>query len=421
MHMQLPTNSNSAQNERCSYRSVYSELRRILATLLLAALGIGLALAATRDTTSVRPTGVPPIAAPLQPEVSDTATLPPHTPHRVWLIELYSGQTQIVDGDSGSLLGSLYAASLSNYISAADHKFVYVAESIWSRGNRGVRQDLLTIYDGTTLKLQAEIALPGRIYEAPKMHNFALNSAGTRAYVYNMQPAASVVVVDLKRRKILRSIDTPGCALVFAWDDDAFSSLCGNGSLATVVEATARPTLSRSEPFFDAANDPIFEESLSNAADGEALFVTFSGVVHPVQLAATPRFGRAWSLQQAAGLEAASLAPGSLAWRPGGRLPMAFHRASSRLYVLMHAGEPWSHKDPGTELWVVDTQARSVVRRMKLETPVGAIATSQDSKPLLFMVDSKQSLSIRDANTLIETRKIDNVRGVVPYVPPFAP
>lgn len=421
MLMQLPTNSKYAQHEWCLYRSGYRKLWRRVATQLLTTLGIGLALAGPPDTTSVRQTDVPSVPAPLQPEVSDTAVLPHHTPHRVWLIELYSGQTQIVDGDSGSLLGSLYAASLSNYMSPANHEFVYVAESIWSRGNRGVRQDLLTIYDGTTLKLQAEIALPGRIYEAPKMHNFALNAAGTRAYVYSMQPAASVVVVDLQRRKVLRAIDTPGCALVFAWNDDAFSSLCGNGSLATVVDAAARPTLSRSEAFFDAANDPIFEESLSNVADGQALFVTFSGVVHPVQLAKVPQFGAAWSLQRAAGLEAASLAPGSLAWRPGGRLPMAFHRASSRLFVLMHAGEPWSHKDPGTELWVVDTQARSVVRRMKLETPVGAIAVSQDSKPLLFLVDNKQNLSIRDANTLIETRKIDSVRGVVPYVPPFSP
>ena len=285
------------------------------------------------------------------------------------------------------------------------------------RYNRGARQDLLDVYDGTTLKLLSEITLPGRIYMAPLSPNFVVTASGTRAYVYNMQPASSVVVVDLKSRKVMKTIDTPGCALVYASADDNFSSLCGNGSLATLSNLQSAPSLVRSEPFFDAQNDPVFEESPNDAATGNALFVTYSGVVHPVKLGVTPAFANAWSLTESAGLGRASLNTGDLAWRPGGDLPVAVHRATRRMFVLMHAGETWSHKKPGTELWVVDIASRQTIRRMELETPVSAVSVSQDSKPLLYLIDTKQTLRILDAATLKELRTVENVRNVVPYVP----
>ena len=362
-----------------------------------------------------------PTAAPfverLEFEISDTANLPPVSPHRLWLIELYSGQLQIIDGDTGDTLGSMYSASLSNFASGPAHSNVYIAETVWSKGNRGARQDLLAVYDGTTLKLLSEITLPGRIYMAPLSPNFVVTASGARAYVYNMQPASSVVIVDLKTRKVLKTVDTPGCALVYPSADDSFSSLCANGSLATVSNLRHAPAVVRSEPFFDAQNDPVFEESPNDPATGNTLFVTYSGVVHPVRLGVTPTFSDAWSLTESARLVRASLSTGDLAWRPGGDLPVAVHRATGSMFVLMHAGETWSHKKPGTELWVVDIASRQTIRRMALETPVSAVSVSQDTKPLLYLIDTKQTLRILDAVTLKELQTIENVRNVVPYVP----
>ncbi len=355
-------------------------------------------------------------AAP-PPEVSDVAVLPPSNTHRVWLVELYSGQMQVVDGDSGDLLGSVYSSSLSNFASGRSTNRIYVAESVWSKGNRGTRQDMVTVYDGTTLKLLTEIPLPGRVYMAPLTHNFAVSANGARGYVYNMQPAASVIVTDLATNRVLRSVDIPGCALAFPWGDNGFSSLCGNGSLATVSLESPHPAIKRSEVFFDAENDPVFDESPSNRSTGRTFFISYSGVVHPAVLGATPALEAPWSLQQAAGLQPASVQNGTLAWRPGGRLPFAVHGPSGRLYVLMHAGEPWSHKKEGTELWVADSKERRIVRRMTLPTAVTAIAVSQDAQPLLYLVDVKETLTILDAMTLEEKKKVEQVRGVVPYVP----
>ncbi len=379
-----------------------------------------IALAAASPAAAA-PTPAAPAPAPaaFQPEISDVASLPPAGPHRVWLQEMLTGSAQVVDGDTGELLATIPAAPLSNFNAGPGQRTVYVAETIWSKGNRGQRQDMVSAYDGISLKLIGEIPLAGRVFMVPTQQTFGVSPGAGRAYVYNMQPSSSVSVVDLARQKVVRVVETPGCALVFPWGTDGFSSLCGDGSLATVASDAPKLSLVRSKPFFDAEHDPVFETSPTDPKTGQTVFVTYSGVVHPVTLGPTPAFAAAWSLQQAAGLPAAGLEDGALAWRPGGRIPMALQAASSRLYVLMHAGEHWSHKKDGTELWIVDLKARTVVRRAALDGPVSAVAVSQDDHPLLYLLDDKQGLSIRDANTLKELRHVDDVGRVLPYVPPL--
>jgi methylamine dehydrogenase heavy chain len=276
---------------------------------------------------------------------------------------------------------------------------------------------MVTVYDGLSLKLQAEIPLPSRAYIVNSPALFALSPDGGRAYVYSMQPAASMVVIDVAARKVLKTVDTPGCALAFVWGPDGFSSLCGDGSLATVTTGGSKPTLTRSAPFFDAEHDPVFEESPEDAASGQAFFITYSGIVHPVTLGPKPLFATPWSLQAAAGLPPAGVEDGELAWRPGGRTPIALHRASGKLYVLMHAGEHWTHGKAGTELWVVDTKARKVLRRVDLHDAFSGVAVSQDDHPLIYLLDEKQGLSIRDGGDLSELRSVEDVGRVIPYVP----
>ncbi len=355
-------------------------------------------------------------APPAMPEVSDVATLPPAGPHRLWLQEGFSGAALVIDGDSGKLQATITGASLSSYAAGPDQRTVYVAESVWSRGDRGQRQDMVSVYDGATLKLETEIALPSRAYVASTGQLFSLSHDGARAYVYSMQPAASVVVVDLATRKVLRTVDTPGCALAFPWGPEGFAALCGDGSLATVTTG-AKPTLVRSAPFFDAERDPVFEQSPLDPATGQVFFITYSGVVHPATLGPTPQFQAPWSLQAAAGLPPAGLANGDLAWRPGGYEALALHRATSRLYVLMHAGEHWTQKKSGEELWVVDTQGHKVLRRLALATPCRGVAVSQDDHPLLYLMDEKGTLSIRDAGSLEELRSVEDAGPGVPVVP----
>src|SRR5439155_1570647 len=85
----------------------------------------------------------------------------------------------------------------------------------------------------------------------------------------------------------------------------------------------------RGEPFFDPQKDPVTEKAVRRG--NEWLFVSFEGVVHPVDMSGeTPRFGETWSLVDDAGRRAS--------WRIGGAQHLAVHAASGRLYALMHQG-----------------------------------------------------------------------------------
>jgi hypothetical protein len=213
---------------------------------------------------------------PLAPEVSDVAMLPPPSPHRFVAVGR-SGST-IFDGDTGKIQGSIPSGYIANVAIAPDDSRFYVAETYWTHGARGTRDDLVTIYDGKTLNLIKEIALPGRALVG-KMQNFDLNAAGTRAYIYILSPAGAVTWVDLKKQKVGGTVEIPGCALVFPWGDAGFSSLCGDGSLASVVVPdSGKPTVTHTKPFFDANADPIFDAGCVDRATGTAIFISYTGL-----------------------------------------------------------------------------------------------------------------------------------------------
>lgn len=336
-----------------------------------------------------------------QAEESDVATLPPSTPHRVVVLEPLGGTAaKIVNGDAGTIQGTLTVPTLGVPAIDPNGKYFYVLETIWSKGVRGVRQDMITVYDAKTLNLEAEIPLPGRLIIQALPANFALSADGKRAFVYNMQPASSMIVVDLERRKVVDTVEIPGCALAFPWRNAGFSSLCGDGAIANIAyDAKGKPQLTRTEPFFDADNDPIFEQSLADPATGAAVFLSYTGKIYQAKLGPTTTVEAPWSLQEAAGMRPAGVAAQDLAWRPGGRQLFAWHHASGKLYVLMHTGNHWTHKQAGAEVWVADLATHKVVKRIELPFEVASIAVSQDDKPLLYLMGEAGGLGVMDAQT----------------------
>ena len=107
-----------------------------------------------------------------------------------------------------------------------------------------------------------------------------------------------------------------------------------------------------------------------------------------------------------------------LAWRPGGQQVLAVHRATRRLYVLMHTGNYWTQKADGTEVWVLDSARHTLVRRIKLEAPGHGIAVSQDGKPLLYVIGSAWAgtIDVYDATSgeKLRGRKLRGIIGLAP-------
>jgi methylamine dehydrogenase heavy chain len=291
------------------------------------------------------------------------------------------GKAFLLDGDTGGMLGMLSTGfGFNGILMPRNRSLILSPETYFSRGTRGIRTDVVTLYDARKLSPVGEIRIPPkRASSLPMIANTALTDDDRFLLIYNFTPAQSVTVVDLKSRKQIGEIDIAGCALVYPTGARRFFSLCSDGTALNVqLDETGKAAVkSKTTKLFDAENDPVTEKAVR---DGNSwLFVSFAGDIVPIETTgANIRVGKRWSLT--------STAERKLGWKPGGMQHMAIHAGSRRLYSLMHQGGADTHKDPGTEIWVYDVTSKQRVQRITLKGPATSIAVSSDSKPLLFSI-----------------------------------
>jgi methylamine dehydrogenase heavy chain len=318
-------------------------------------------------------------------------------PHWVWVndFNLEAGKAYLIDGDSGRVLGML-STGRDNIVLAmpTDNAAIYSPETYLDRGTRGRRTDLITIYDPVNLAAIDEIEIPPkRAQSSPTFGHVALTDDDRFLTVYNFTPAQSVSIVDVKRRKFLGEIETPGCALAYPFDERRFFSICGDGSLLiiTLGEDGKETGRLRSRPFFDWSRDFVSERPVRRGAIW--YFLSVEGNVYPVDLSgAEPSFLDEWSL-----LDAGDRAQ---SWTISGMQPAAVHQATGRLFTLMHQGDRDSRKDPGKEVWVHDFASHRRLQRITLKDQATAIQVSQDDAPLLYAISVETAiLDIYDALT----------------------
>ena len=184
--------------------------------LLIATLG--LASVAAAQTTAAGQAAAAPLPPPLAPEVSDVATLPPTRRTRFSpagfgreFRHLRCGYRQVGRQHSGRLRPQPGDRSRQ--------------QPVLRRGNLlGARLPRPAAGPGVDLGCEdAEACQGNHVYRAApwcgKIQNFHLSASGSRAYVYIMRPASSVVWVDLKKQAVGGTVEVPGCALVFPWGD----------------------------------------------------------------------------------------------------------------------------------------------------------------------------------------------------------
>ncbi|SFF91483.1 methylamine dehydrogenase heavy chain [Novosphingobium sp. CF614] len=351
----------------------------------------------------------------LEPEESDTATI--EAPQAGWFYVRGGWEvdgTAIYDGKSGKMKGIVASSQLSDMAIDPAGKYYYISETIWSKGNRGTRQDMVSVYDSQTLKLVTEIPIPSRILVDERKQNFVLSADGRWGFIYSFSPAQAVNVVDLAKRKFVKTVELPGCAALIPNPGVGFSALCSDGTMATVTDPAGKAAITHGPAFFAASDDPIFENFAYDKAKNTAIFVSYTGLVYTAKMGASPEVSAPFSLQEAAGYAPAVTKPLSVAWYPGSRQPAAYNAASGELFVLMHMGEYWSHKAFGDEIWVLDVAARKVVRRLALKEPVGHIEVTQQAEPLIFVNDEKSEGMILDGRTGEELHRIETAgSGVI--------
>lgn len=348
-------------------------------------------------------------------------TLPvPYPPHWVFahdgaFFHMNDGKVILLDADAATqptqYKGMINNAFMGQFAVSRQRRELLVAETFYSRGQRGERTDVLTIYDQATLAPVGEVVLPGgrRFSGMPERHGLQLIDADRLALVFNLTPATSVSVVDLEQRKLLGQLDIPGCALIYPTGKRGFSSLCGDGAmLSTQLDAAGRVAAqTRLDPVWDVDADPLFEKPA--IVDGIAYFPSFHGQVLPVDLRGdVARPGKPWSM-----LDDADRAAG---WRPGG-WQFLDTDAAGKMYLIFHSdGANGTHNAPGTEVWVFDPALGKRERRIALNTPAMSLMLTRDRQPLLITTTIEMALDVYEAHSGKHLRTMTNFGQETPFV-----
>ncbi len=359
-------------------------------------------------------TAAPPL--PNDPAGRVQAVPQPTPPHWIWVNDfvfphMVSGKAMLVDGDAGRFMGELDTGFGSvRVVPSADGRIIYSPETYFSRGTRGERTDVVTLYDPAHLSVLGEIVIPPkRSSNMPMMSNAQLTDDGRFLLIYNFTPAQSITVVDTQARKFVGEVESAGCALVYPTGPRSFFSICADGAvLHTLLDDTGHAkNSSRTQPLFDVAHDPVTEKGVR--AGDTWYFVSFGGTMYPVRIEqGNLKLQKTWSL-----LSTTDKAAG---WRPGGLQQLAVHTGLKRLYSIMHQGPLATHKDPGREVWVFDLERQARTQTIQLKNNSGSIQVSPDAHPVLFSIFIESNvLDVYDATSGQFLRSVNDI-GTTPTV-----
>lgn len=319
---------------------------------------------------------------------------------------LPDGRAAIVDvgTPNNNLRGQIPVAQFGNLLPSTTRGEIYVGETFYSRLTRGERTDVITIWDTKTLTPKGEVVLPGgkRGLFVTLRNALQLTNDEKWALVFNFTPGSSVTVVDLAARKILSDIDLPGCSLVYPTGTRGFTSLCADGTMTSIAldaAGKAGPAVT-SEAFNTIDDDPLFMTPAMVGRTG--WFASFKGNLRAIDFSGA-------AAKDLGGFALPRQDGGEPEWRPGGWQVISADKAGL-LYVLMNpkSGEG-SHKDGGTEAWVVDPKTKALVRRIALKNHSISIEATQQDKPLLVASRADGSLDVYDAATGAFVRTIVSV------------
>jgi methylamine dehydrogenase heavy chain len=303
-------------------------------------------------------------------EIGRSEVLPePFSNTWFWASDPVLERVALVDFAGNRVLGSVdggWGITAPLFPQRSSQEF-YVPETHYSRGSRGERTDVVTIYESKTLSPVAEVIIPPkRAHNALPNANAALTDDEQFLAVFNMTPAQSISIVDVRNRRFVEEIPTPGCSLTYAAGERRIMMFCADGALLFVSlneDGTLRET-QRTERLFDPQKDPLTEKGVR--AGNTWYFVSFESNLYSVDISQQPdnaaaMFAPAWSL--VGDEERADR------WRIGGRQLLAIHAPSNTAFVLMHQGGVDSHKTGGTHAWTFDLATQKKTGEYALVSP----------------------------------------------------
>jgi len=324
---------------------------------------------------------------------------------------LLDGKILIVDvaAESRNFKGMIGAGMMGQFQPSRLHSELYTGQTFLSRRTYGERTDALIIFDKSTLLPIDEIVLPAKRQQVVTQPNsFQLTDGERIGLVMNFTPASSVTVVDIPARMVLGEIPLPGCNFIFPTGERGFSTICADGSMVTHllnIDGTVQSS-ERTEPFIDIDADPLFVKNAE--LKGVTYFPSYQGRIQPVDFSGdTPDVLDDWQF-----------VPDELQdddWRPSGWQVIA--ASDSELFVVMQEnGEEGSHKSGGSEVWVLDPNAKRLKRRIELQDGGLSITVTRSDPAYLVVTNENMSLDVFDPLSGEHLRNITLGIGAFPFV-----
>lgn len=382
---------------------------------------LALALSASGSALAAAPAAQAGFPKPLPDEpIPVIEALPAQWPaswvmiHDLHFSSILDGRVMIVDTASPErpVRGMVRAAQFANMLVSSSRKEILTSETFYSRMTRGERTDAVTIWDMGTLEPKAEILMPGgkRQQSVTYPQLFQFTNDGKWALVANFTPAQSVSVLDLDARKIIAEIDLPGCAQLYPTGQRGFTSLCADGAMLSVkLGADGQAVSSKTiEGVQDIDKQPLF--GTPAWVGQKAWFVSYYGQIQGFDFTGdvAKTIPGTFNVGTADG--------GAPQWRPGGWQVIAAD-AAGKLYVLMSPnGREGSHKDGGTEVWVVDPSTKTRVSRIALRATATAIGVTKEAAPRLIAARTDGVIDVHDVASGAFLRTLGTAGGESPIL-----
>ncbi len=394
--------------------TIRSPLRRAGAVLLCGAAALSLAACSSggdgdtgeADAEIVADSSLP----PLQPEmVQKVTTSGVMLDDWVFVTDASfdrptDGRAVLVDLASKRMLGMLSGGyNQQPLMIAPDGKSLLQLSTYYARGTRGERTDVVTKYEMSDLLPGRETIVPPKtIRVIPMLATAQLTDDGQFAVLSNFTPAQSITVMNAQSGELVGEFASPGCGLVYPIGERRFMVHCSDGGLKiATMSDSGEVTFGKVSVPISPMTDPVSEKPVRISKTSWA-FVSHLGAIIEVDASGdVPVVKRSRPLVSEA----------DSAWRPGGIQPAAFDRATNRIYVLMHEGGEWTHKDPGTHVWVYDMTKGEIVQKLDLGQMATSIALTPGPNPrlLTIMFGASDALSIYDLASGSQTGSIDQL------------